>query len=80
MDTADFLAGDWHEWRRLRAVQLKQWKRGKTVYRELRVLGASIDVAAQVAGNVKRWWRSSKGLVNTVLTNTHFARQGFPYV
>jgi RNA-directed DNA polymerase len=66
--------------RRLRAVQLKQWKRGKTVYRELRVLGASIDVAAQVAGNVKRWWRSSKGLVNTVLTNTHFARQGFPSV
>jgi len=66
--------------RRLRAVQLKQWKLGKTVYRELRVLGASGDVAAQVAANVKRWWRSSKGLINTVLTNEHFDRQGFPCV
>lgn len=65
---------------RLRAVQLKQWKRGTTVYRELRRLGAGADVAGQVAGNVKRWWHNSRLLVNTVLTNQHFARLGFPYV
>lgn len=31
------------EWlrRRLRALQLKQWRRGKTIYRELRALGLS---------------------------------------
>ena len=40
------------EWlrHRLRAIQLKHWKRGKTIFRELRALGASVDVAAQVAG------------------------------
>jgi RNA-directed DNA polymerase len=63
---------------RLRAVQLKQWRRGVTVYRELRALGAGADVAARVAGNVRRWWRNSRLLVNTVLTNQHFAQLGFP--
>ena len=35
------------EWlrHRLRAIQLKQWKRSKTIYRELKALGASEDVA-----------------------------------
>jgi RNA-directed DNA polymerase len=35
---------------RVRAIQLKQWARGTTTYRELRQRGASSDVAAQVAG------------------------------
>jgi RNA-directed DNA polymerase len=39
---------------RLRAIQLKQWKRGTTAYRELRKLGASPEVAAQVAANTSR--------------------------
>ena len=65
---------------RLRAVQLKQWRRGPTVYRELRALGASQDVAARVAGNIQSWWHNSKLLVNTVLTNQHFARLGFVFV
>jgi RNA-directed DNA polymerase len=69
--------GEWMR-HRLRAVQLKQWRRGVTVYRELRALGASVDVAARVAGNVRRWWRNSQLLVNTVLTNKHFAQLGFP--
>jgi RNA-directed DNA polymerase len=30
---------------RLRAIQLKQWKRGTTMYRELLALGARRDVA-----------------------------------
>jgi hypothetical protein len=40
------------EWmrRRLRAIQLKQWKRGPTIYRELRSLGAGRQVAQKVAG------------------------------
>ena len=35
------------EWlrHRLRAIQRKQWKRSKTIYRELKALGASEDVA-----------------------------------
>lgn len=41
------------EWmrHRLRAIQLKQWKRSSTMYRELRKLDASEDVAKRVAGN-----------------------------
>ena len=38
------------------------------MFRELRAMGASVDVAAQVAGNARRWWRNSDRLVKTVLT------------
>src|SRR5438128_482733 len=53
---------------RLRAIQLKQWKRGTTMYRELLALGAKLDVARQVAANSRRWWRNSGMLLNAVLT------------
>jgi RNA-directed DNA polymerase len=48
------------EWlrHRLRAIQLKQWKRPGTIYRELKALGATEDAARQVAGNCRRWWRN----------------------
>jgi RNA-directed DNA polymerase len=62
------------EWlrHRLRARQLKHWKRSKTIYRELKQLGASQDVAKQVAGNCHRWWR------NSALTIDYFDRLGLP--
>ena len=52
------------EWlrHRLRAIQLKQWKRPKTMYRELKALGATEAVARQVAGNCHCWWRNSDRL------------------
>ena len=52
---------------RIRAIQLKPWKRGSTAYRELRKLGASSEVAARVAANTRRWRRSSGRLLNSVL-------------
>jgi RNA-directed DNA polymerase len=68
------------EWlrHRLRAIQLRHWKRPKTIYRELKVLGASEDVARQVAGNCRRWWRNSDRLLKTVLTIAYFDRLGLP--
>ena len=63
---------------RLRAVQLKQWRRGATIYRELRALGAKPDVARQVAANSRRWWRNSGMLLNSVLTVAAFDRLGLP--
>ncbi len=68
------------EWmrHRLRAIQLRQWKRPKTIYRELKALGASDDVAKQVAGNCHRWWRNSDGVIKRVLTIAHFDRLGVP--
>lgn len=68
------------EWlrHRLRALQLKHWKRSKTIYRELKALGATHDVANQVAGNCHRWWCNSNGVIKTVLTIAYFDRLGVP--
>jgi len=68
------------EWlrHRLRAIQLKHWKRGTIMYRELLKLGAAPSVAAQVAGNSRRWWRDSAKLLNAVLTISYFDRLGIP--
>lgn len=68
------------EWlrHRLRALQLRHWKRGATIYRELRSLGATHDVARQVSVNGRRWWRNSAKLLNSILTIAHFDRLGLP--
>jgi len=63
---------------RIRAIQLKQWKRGTTAYRELRKLGASSEVAAQAAANTRRWWRSSGKLLHAVLDMKWADRIGVP--
>jgi RNA-directed DNA polymerase len=68
------------EWmrHRLRAIQLKQWKRGTTIYRELLAMGAPKSVALRVAGNGRRWWCNSRYLLNSVLTISWFDRLGMP--
>ena len=68
------------EWlrHRLRAIQLKHWKRGTTIYRELRKLGASAEVAQRVAANARCWWRNSDGKIRRVLTIAYFDRLGVP--
>ena len=63
---------------RLRAIQLKHWKRGSTIYRELLKLGATPSVAKQVAGNNRSWWRNSDRLLETVMTIGYFDRLGVP--
>jgi RNA-directed DNA polymerase len=68
------------EWlrHRLRAIQLKHWKRPRTIYRELMAMGATQDVAKQVAANCHRWWRNSDRLLKTTLTIAYFDRLGVP--
>ena len=68
------------EWlrHRLRALQLKQWKRGTTMYRELRRLGASEAVAGRIAANARRWWRNSRMALNSVLPISYFDSLGVP--
>jgi group II intron reverse transcriptase/maturase len=63
---------------RLRMVQLKQWKRGTTIYRELKRLGADEDVARRVAANSRRWWRNSRLLLHTALQTSYYDRRGIP--
>jgi RNA-directed DNA polymerase len=63
---------------RLRCLQLKQWKRGTTVYRELRARGAPHDVASRVAANTRRWWHTSAKQLNLALPNRFFDELGVP--
>jgi RNA-directed DNA polymerase len=68
------------EWlrHRLRAIQLKQWKQGATIYRELLAFGARPAIARTVATNSRSWWRNSAKSLNNVLTVAWFDRRGLP--
>ena len=68
------------EWmrHRLRAIQLKHWKRGKTMYRELLAMGAKPEIARRTAANSRRWWRNSGMALNGVLTRKWLANLGAP--
>ena len=62
----------------LRALQLKHWKRGPTIYRELRARGMSDHAASQVAGNGRRWWHNSALDLHIALPNKLFDELGVP--
>jgi RNA-directed DNA polymerase len=57
---------------RLRAVQLKHWKRGTVVYRELIARGTSVRTAKRVAANTRSWWHNSATGLNIALPNRFF--------
>ncbi len=63
---------------RLRVVHLKQWKRGRTVYRELRARGLSQPAAAYVARHTRRWWWNSSRYLHVALPNRYFDALGVP--
>jgi len=63
---------------RLRAVQLKHWKRGRTIYRELVARGMSTRAASQVAANGRRWWHNSAMAIHIALPNRLFDKLGVP--
>ena len=63
---------------RLRAVQLKHWKRGTVTYRELTARGAPPHLAKRVAANTRSWWRNSAKLLHHALPNRLFADLGVP--
>lgn len=63
---------------RLRAIHLKHWKRGTTVFREMRNRGASVRVAAAVAAHTRSWWRNSAMALHVVLPVRYFDRLGVP--
>jgi RNA-directed DNA polymerase len=65
--------------RRLRAVVWKQWKRGRTRFRELRKRGIGKDLAAQTAGSPHGPWRlANSPALNFALPNAYFAQLGLP--
>src|SRR6266487_569803 len=64
---------------RLRAVQLKHWKHGRTVFRELRARGVSKRLAAETAACTRCWWRSAgSSALNIALPDAYFNGLGLP--
>lgn len=65
--------------RRLRMLQLKQWKRGRTVYRELQrrgVGGAALWIAARFA---RSWWHvAGHKALHIALPGKYFEQLGVP--
>jgi RNA-directed DNA polymerase len=71
------------EWirRRLRAIAWKQWKRGRTRYRELRRRGVGRDLAAQAAGSPRGPWRlAASPALNMALRTAFFGSLGLASV
>lgn len=68
------------EWlrHRLRALQLRHWRRGATMYRELLALGASMLDAHRIAANSRRWWCNSHFALNRAMPISYFDRLGVP--
>jgi RNA-directed DNA polymerase len=65
--------------RRLRSVVWKQWKRGRTRFRELRKRGVSQDLAAKTAGSPQGPWRlANSPALSVALPNAYFAQLGLP--
>jgi RNA-directed DNA polymerase len=63
--------------RRLRSVVWKQWKRGRTRFRELRKRGLGKDLAAQSAGSPHGPWRlANSPALALALPNAYFAKLG----
>ena len=63
---------------RLRSIQLVQWKRGRTTYRELVARGVDSATAARVAVNTRRWWKNSSMAIHLALPNRLFDELGLP--
>ena len=65
--------------RRLRSVTWKQWKRGRTRFRELRQRGVSKDLAAQTAGSPHGPGRlANSPALSIALPNASFTTLGLP--
>jgi group II intron reverse transcriptase/maturase len=69
------------EWirHRLRTLQLKQWRRGKTVFEELRARGAGRHASALAARFVRNWWRvGAHQAMQTALPTSYYDKEGVP--
>jgi RNA-directed DNA polymerase len=65
--------------RRLRMVQWRQWKRGRTRFAELRKRDVNHDLAARTAGSAHGPWRLSRSpALSFSLPNSYFISLGLP--
>ncbi len=69
------------EWirHRLRLVQLHQWKRGTTVYRELRARGVPDRMTRAAAAHPSPWWSTAgHRALHVALPTNYYDRMGVP--
>lgn len=64
--------------RRLRALELRQWRRGPTAYRSLRAEGLPAKLSAQCAAYVHRPWRGSNLAMKIARPRAWFTARGLP--
>jgi group II intron reverse transcriptase/maturase len=63
---------------RLRAVRLKQWKRGTTTFRAARSYGLSVEAAVMVASHHRRWWHFARLATHLILPTRAIDALGVP--
>ena len=63
---------------RLRALQLKQWRHSRTIFRELRRRGMFRGAAARVAANRRCWWKNAAMAIHIAFPNSLFDELGVP--
>jgi len=64
--------------RLIQQALLQVWRRGTTMFRELRARGASFDDARRIAANSRRWWANGAKALNRVLPVAYFDALGVP--
>ena len=72
---------DLDEWirARLRLLQVKQWKRGRTAYSRLVAMGAPERAAVHTAQLLRRWWYAAHSPgANLAMPKAFFTRLGLP--
>lgn len=64
---------------RLRAIHVKHWKQGSTIFRELQKRGVSRHVAAMAARFTGSWWRmAGHAALHFALPTSYFDQLGVP--
>jgi group II intron reverse transcriptase/maturase len=63
---------------RLRALKLKQWRRGATAYREALSMGAHPEIARRIAANLRCWWINARKSAHSIMPNRFFDELGLP--
>jgi RNA-directed DNA polymerase len=78
LSDTDWVFQELDKWlrRRLRQMLWKRWKRGRTRYRKLIELGVSSELAALGAGGKSPWRMAATPVVNMVLSNVYWEREG----
>jgi|GEM_PF-3779201 len=64
---------------RLQVIQVKHWKRGRTVLCVLRARGMSPSTLVKAATDIRRWWKNSVMGFHIPLLNLYFDELGVPY-